>query len=84
MDCLQKLKTIFNVRSILVEGGAEIIHTFLERNCVDKALIFVKYSYLGGYRVLQTPLQFPVKLKTSIIIHVKDNLLIYGSIEKDS
>jgi len=55
-DCLYQLYHQFSICSLLVEGGANIIQSFLDTNLVDQVVVFVKPSFAGGYRSLVSEL----------------------------
>ena len=42
-----------NVRSLMVEGGARILTSFLERGLADYAVITIAPVFLGGYGLIQ-------------------------------
>lgn len=54
---LKELLTQLNrleIRSILVEGGAELIGSFLDQKLADKALVFIAPKIIGGRRALSS------------------------------
>jgi diaminohydroxyphosphoribosylaminopyrimidine deaminase/5-amino-6-(5-phosphoribosylamino)uracil reductase len=52
-DLLRKLAAL-EIRNILVEGGSELIGSFLDERCADKALIFIAPKIIGGKDALSS------------------------------
>lgn len=55
-DCLRRLKTVFGVRSVMVEGGARVLTACLNAGVVDVACVTVAPAMMApgaGYRVVQ-------------------------------
>lgn len=42
--------------SLMVEGGGQIISSFLSENLVDRIIVTVAPQFIGGYKALETPL----------------------------
>lgn len=56
LDTFMKRMGDMGVRSILVEGGAQVITSFLATRFVDQFVITIAPLFLGGYRALDRPL----------------------------
>jgi 3,4-dihydroxy 2-butanone 4-phosphate synthase/GTP cyclohydrolase II len=52
LDTLLKRLADIGIRSILVEGGAQVITSFLAARFVDQVVITIAPLFLGGYRAL--------------------------------
>ena len=52
-ELLKELNRL-EIRSILVEGGAELIGSFLDQKLADKALVFIAPKIIGGRRALSS------------------------------
>ena len=42
------------IRSVMVEGGGQVISSFLSENLVDRAIITMAPQFVGGYKGLET------------------------------
>src|SRR3989304_5646244 len=42
------------IRSVMVEGGGQVISSFLSENLVDRAIITIAPQFVGGYKGLET------------------------------
>ncbi|MFH1691286.1 MAG: bifunctional diaminohydroxyphosphoribosylaminopyrimidine deaminase/5-amino-6-(5-phosphoribosylamino)uracil reductase RibD [Candidatus Omnitrophota bacterium] len=83
-ELLKKLNDL-KVRNILVEGGAELVGSFLEERLADKALFFIASKIIGGRRALSAVggegvqrLDQAVCLKNYHIRRIKEDILIEG------
>jgi riboflavin biosynthesis pyrimidine reductase len=78
-EVLSVLRNRFNISTLLVEGGANIIQSFIEQQYIDQVIVTIKPWYYGGYRsmIRQLP-SHPMKLKETMIVvtheqHNKDD-----------
>lgn len=83
-ELLKKLN-VLKIRNILVEGGAELVGSFLDEHLVDKALFFIAPKIIGGRRALSAvggegikELDHAVCLKDFKIQRIKDDIFIEG------
>lgn len=83
-DLLQKLNNL-KIRNILVEGGAELVGSFLDHRLADKALFFIAPKIIGGRRALSAvggegvkKLHQAAYLRDVEIKRIKDDILIEG------
>lgn len=83
-DLLQKLNSL-KIRNILVEGGAELVGSFLDHKLADKALFFIAPKIIGGRRALSAvggegvkELHQAAYLRDIEIKKIKDDILIEG------
>ena len=85
-SCLQLLHQKFQIRSILVEGGAHVLQQFFASNLVRQVLVSVQPCFLGGYRSMVSQLRNPLALTNVHVGTVEGNILIYGTMDdnKDS
>jgi riboflavin-specific deaminase-like protein len=56
IDLMQVLKTLKKegLKSVMVEGGGEVISAFLRSQLVDHAVITISSTFIGGYNVLSS------------------------------
>jgi 3,4-dihydroxy 2-butanone 4-phosphate synthase/GTP cyclohydrolase II len=73
------------VRSIMVEGGARIITSFLRENLADQMVLTVAPLILGGFRSLphlgEISAPFISSLQNTEYEKIQDNLIIWGHIK---
>lgn len=70
-DCLLQLKLQYGIDSLLVEGGASILQSFLEtRSLITQVVVTIKPWYLGGYRVMTRQLSggLPLRLRGTKLV----------------
>lgn len=80
VDCLKKLNHEFQLRSVLVEGGAHILQDCLKHNLAHQALISIQPCFLGGYRSMVSELKKPVSLRDVCVGSIEGNILVYGRV----
>lgn len=82
---LEKLSD-FGMKTIMVEGGREIITNFVNENLADKVIITLAPIFVGGLSVLSKKMDevcnFP-KLKNIIQYKLGKDLIITGDIERN-
>ena len=61
VDLTQMLEVLsaLGIRSLMVEGGAQVIGAFLQARLVDEVVITLAPRFIGGLRALETPLPVP-------------------------
>lgn len=82
--CLECLRERFDIQSVLLEGGATMIHSFLAEGLVDQCVITLQCAFLGGYRALPSSLPHLVSLQTSSVKVARSDegdVLIYGQVD---
>ena len=79
-DAFTKLKNIYGIKSILVEGGAEIIQSVLTHKLCNQIVLTLKPYYYGGYRSLRSQLESPVMLTNVTTARVEEDIIIHGII----
>ena len=80
------------LRSIMVEGGAAIISSFLYLDLADQAVITIAPHFLGGLAALQPPpsspethRQTPLHCLTDVLVEsMGDDLIVWGSLANQS
>ncbi len=70
--------------SLMVEGGARLISSFLRQRLADRAVITIAPTFAGGYRAVDA-LGFPdwtslPRLKTTSSIQAEDDLIVWGDL----
>lgn len=87
IDLKQMLEILFRlgIKSIMVEGGREIITSFINENLIDKVIITIAPLFIGGNSVLSkeipNPVNFP-RLRNVIQYKLGTDIIITGDIEK--
>lgn len=82
-DCLMKLKSQQGMKSVLVEGGANIIQNVLECKLASQVVMTIKTSFLGGYRSLTGQLPSLLDLHETRIESIDGDVILHGRLEKD-
>lgn len=77
-DAFMKLKSQCGIKSILIEGGAEIIQSVLQLKLCNQVVLTLKPVYFGGYRALTKQLDSPVHLLNVSTVRVEEDILIHG------
>jgi 3,4-dihydroxy 2-butanone 4-phosphate synthase/GTP cyclohydrolase II len=76
------------VRSVMVEGGAKIISSFLRENLADQVVLTVAPFILGGFRSVshfgEVSAPFISSLQDTEYEKIGDNLIIWGNIKRSS
>ncbi len=71
------------ISSLMVEGGAQVITSFISSNLVDQVIVTVAPVLVGGLRVLDSSLQLPFKTfprLTQVSFHqVGEDLVLWGN-----
>lgn len=68
--------TAFEISSVMVEGGAEVIASFLRCQVVDRVVVTIAARYLGGYRYDSVPFYLsPVNSA-----QIDDDIVVYGGV----
>ena len=83
-ELLRKLNHL-ELRNILVEGGSELIGSFLDKKLADKALVFMAPKIIGGRCALTSvggegadTLQSAIRLGSISIKRLRDDILLEG------
>jgi diaminohydroxyphosphoribosylaminopyrimidine deaminase/5-amino-6-(5-phosphoribosylamino)uracil reductase len=71
------------ITSLMVEGGAQVITSFISSHLVDQVIVTVAPVLVGGLRVLDSSLQLPFNnfpRLTRVSFHqVGDDLVLWGN-----
>ena len=82
---LGKLREL-NIESVMLEGGASVIASFLAARLIQKAIITIAPNFIGGLKVLEKPLLnnegifFP-RIKSPKVQLLGEDLVVWGNIE---
>ena len=82
--CLEILKRDYGIRSVLIEGGAAVIQTVLEKKLAHQMVLTLRPCFLGGFRCLTHQLSSLVKLKQVQMASVGGDIILHGLLEKYS
>jgi len=72
-------------KSLTVEGGGEIISSFLVGGLVDRAVITVAPKYVGGYKAVDLPLEIRSTLPRFQDLQFErygEDLVVWGDLER--
>ncbi len=71
------------ITSLMVEGGAQVITSFISSKLVDQVIVTVAPVLVGGLRVLESSLQLPLgnfpRLKQVSFHQVGEDLVLWGN-----
>jgi riboflavin-specific deaminase-like protein len=70
------------IRSLMIEGGGEIITSFLQHNLADLVLLTISPRFFGGYPAVGASLGGQVVLENSQITPLGGDFILYGDIRK--
>jgi riboflavin-specific deaminase-like protein len=72
-----------NIRTLMVEGGAHVITAFLHAQLVDRVILTLAPTFIGGVHgvnaLLATP-QFP-RLKNVIVTQLENDIVVQGELD---
>jgi GTP cyclohydrolase II len=72
-----------NIKSLMVEGGAQVITSFITSQLVDQVIVTVAPVLVGGLRVLDSSLSLPMRnfpRLTQVSFHqVGEDLVLWGN-----
>lgn len=66
------------IARLMVEGGAQVITSFLQRNLVDVACVTLAPLFLGGLPLLTSPLPQPLRLEEVHVERCGGDLVLFG------
>jgi 3,4-dihydroxy 2-butanone 4-phosphate synthase/GTP cyclohydrolase II len=67
-----------NIRSLMVEGGARVITSFLRSHLVDRVVLTISPQYIGGVHALEK--SHNVRLKNCRVSQLGDDIVIDGTL----
>eukprot|EP00981_Chlorochromonas_danica_P006758 scaffold1490_cov162-Ochromonas_danica.AAC.4 len=76
--CLRVLRQEMGVRTLLIEGGAEVIQSALELKVIDQVVVTVKTSFFGGYRSMTRQLEVPLTLIDVAVGLAEGDIILHG------
>ena len=77
LSCLGEL----GVNSLMVEGGAQVITSFLEQGLIDQVALTIAPVLLGGLPAIEHSLPTPLCLQSIEYERLGDDVLIWGKVE---
>lgn len=77
-QCLRILRQEMGVRTLLIEGGAEVIQSALELKVIDQVVVTVKTSFFGGYRSMTRQLTVPSPLIDVAVGLAEGDIILHG------
>ena len=78
---LARLREI-DIRSLMVEGGGEIISSFLSENLIDRVIITIAPEFVGGYKILGQPFEKMLMLKNEKVEKYGKDFILWADVEK--
>lgn len=79
IDTFLSLRSI-GVKSVLVEGGAQILQSVLENNLCRQVSITIRPCFLGGYRSLTSQLPHLIELENIKLSIVEGDIVLLGDV----
>jgi len=67
------------IRSLMVEGGAQVLTSFIEHGLADWAAITITPAFLGGLHTIQRPLPALTRLSQVHHEHCGEDLVVFGA-----
>jgi GTP cyclohydrolase II len=71
------------INSLMVEGGAQVITSFLEQRLVDQIALTIAPVLLGGLTAIQGSLPAPFHLQNIEYERLGDDMVVWGKVEND-
>ena len=78
-DCLEILKRDYEVKRVLVEGGARILKDIFERGIAHQAVLTLQPCSFCGYRALTRQPSQPLPLQDMTVAGVGSDIMVHGS-----
>lgn len=69
-----------NISSLMVEGGARVIQSFLAHNLVDRVVITIAPIFLGGLKAVDGPLNSEIKLEKTGSERYGEDIVVWGEL----
>jgi 3,4-dihydroxy 2-butanone 4-phosphate synthase/GTP cyclohydrolase II len=66
------------ISSLMVEGGAAVITSFLQEGLADVLVLTIAPVYIGGYNAVQTSLSRYAKIKEADVTTVGSDIVLWG------
>ncbi|NJN43878.1 MAG: RibD family protein [Anaerolineae bacterium] len=73
------------IKSLMVEGGAQVITSFLEESLVDEVILTISPSFIGGLRAIET--NFAKNRNVPRLVSTKmealgEDIIVFGQLSK--
>ncbi len=72
------------VDSLMVEGGAEVITSFLEQKLADLFILTIAPCFIGGLNALTKPIPGQPRLEQLSVMRVGEDIVLWGKIERQT
>ena len=69
------------IASLMVEGGARVLTSFLQQGLADAVVVTVCPYYLGGPRTPEAPLPQPLRLRETVCQVLGEDVVIWGRLK---
>ena len=80
---LRHLLTGLGIKTVMVEGGSEVINEFLNKALVDYCVITLAPKIIGGLKAVEHPCQPVVEIPDCQYQQLGADLIIYGSLMRN-
>lgn len=70
------------ISSLMVEGGGSVIASFLYQNMVDRVMITIAPTFIGGFRIPETVTDILPRLKSPEIEKAGEDIIVFGIVDK--
>lgn len=83
LAALRALLAELGIKTVMVEGGAEVINAFLLEDMIDYCVITIAPKLIGGLRAIEKPCRPMLELKHCRYQPLGDDLILYGALHDD-
>ena len=83
LAALRKLLTQLGIKTVMVEGGAEVINAFLLDDLIDYCVITIAPKIIGGLRAVEKPCRPVLEIKNCRYQPLGSDLILYGALHDD-
>lgn len=77
---LRTLLTRLGIKTVMVEGGSEVINAFLRDDLIDYCVITIAPKLIGGLRAVEKPCRPMLELKDCSYQPLGGDLILYGAL----
>jgi riboflavin-specific deaminase-like protein len=79
---LLKELSLRGIRSVMVEGGARVIGSFLNQKLVDRVMLTIVPFFVGGLNAIETPISDSLELRNLSYLSAGRDVVILGETDR--
>lgn len=83
LAALRALLAELGIKTVMVEGGAEVINAFLLEDMIDYCVITIAPKLIGGLRAIEKPCRPMLELKHCRYQPLGGDLILFGALHDD-